>query len=946
MQAKPRLQSPNRNVHVFERTIVMRNLLFCSLLLVAAAWPAVAANNLLRNADFKSGLQEWELPGESARAAVPEADALAVRAGNGFLLIQRNLPLTGNEIYRVSFTMTGAPGSEYRSYVEWAGGGAGQFNMCAISAGTRGVSYYIKYPSNVGPPYLVIQLSGATPVSLRQLRVEHCAATAGAPELGGRWLLPPTARQTAGATSSTVLELAAGPSVATLGALPLTAGQRYRLSFRAQGIGTAGTTTGYFPLRVEVVGTAENLIDDTWNASAQSKQLIFTAPSKSVTIQFSTGAGTIRFSDFALAAYTEAAAASGRMVLTTPSYRGNLYASLPTAQLAGILSAAPAAHSAAVELLDGRNTVIGATVSQRAAGFRFALPVAKLAVGDYRLRATFRDVAGTVVTTTELPVRRLAPAPVEVVIGTDLNCYINGKQFLPILFWTPPNLEPKVLRALAAAGVNTYFINVKNAEDALKGLNTAHAAGFNVILSSFTHNPPSVATGPEFEKWQKLIAAILTPEVLAHPALLTHFLADEPGWTGNSPPALLAAYRYYCQIDPYHPVWINAGPRGSVADHRRYSEAADIYGLDIYPVPPPNSHSDLEDKGLTSIGAYTQQMREAVAGRKPIWMVLQGFNWLDLMSNKLVKTGYPTRDQSRFAAFQAFSAGAQAATWWGVNFALLPEFIDELLEVTREMHDLSGLLTHGNWRVMASPADTPYVQFREITLAKDRWLLVMNGAGHPVKTTVPGTTTTLDLPAYGVRLLGDAPLPPPVNPPLVKMTETSPFAAMLEPLKHRRYFATKAMWIWEASQMAVAGSKVWLGCDFVVERPVAKAEILITADDSGELWLNGKTLGATGGITALRRVDIAGVLKPGSNQLRVTAEDCGGLPCGLLAELTITYQDGSKQVLLSNDTWSAARTRPPDFPAGSVKTPGWSQAGIVCAYGGNAWGNNVFLPEE
>ena len=85
------------------------------------------------------------------------------------------------------------------------------------------------------------------------------------------------------------------------------------------------------------------------------------------------------------------------------------------------------------------------------------------------------------------------------------------------------------------------------------------------------------------------------------------------------------------QLDSKHIIWQNHAPRNSVMSLRKYNQAVDAAGCDIYPVPfsPTSGHSDLKDTNISSVGAYTDRMREAAPG-KSIWMVLQGFGWRDL----------------------------------------------------------------------------------------------------------------------------------------------------------------------------------------------------------------------------------------------------------------------------------------------------------------------------
>ena len=93
---------------------------------------------------------------------------------------------------------------------------------------------------------------------------------------------------------------------------------------------------------------------------------------------------------------------------------------------------------------------------------------------------------------------------------------------------------------------------------------------------------------------------------------------------------MLRGYRALHQLDG-RPIWMNYAPRNTMEDMRRYADAADIVGCDIYPVPVRYSsgHSDLANRQLSCVGDYTDRFQK-VGGERPVWMVLQGFGWRDI----------------------------------------------------------------------------------------------------------------------------------------------------------------------------------------------------------------------------------------------------------------------------------------------------------------------------
>jgi hypothetical protein len=193
---------------------------------------------------------------------------------------------------------------------------------------------------------------------------------------------------------------------------------------------------------------------------------------------------------------------------------------------------------------------------------------------------------------------------------------------------------------------------------------------------------------------------------------------DAPARVRKSASGVTAGIRALRQADPKHVIWLNHAPRNSLADLRLYNAAVDMAGCDIYPVPPnlSDGHSDLPDKGLTSVGAYTERMREAAPGRACA-MVLQGFGWRDLSAKTneheaAVGIGRrPTWAESRFMAYDAIVHGANAILYWGTAYMKpvesdgaaakgRPRLWHDLLRVARELRALEPAL-------VATPLKTP-----------------------------------------------------------------------------------------------------------------------------------------------------------------------------------------------------------------------------------------------
>ncbi|MCE1197706.1 MAG: hypothetical protein LWW85_01950 [Marinilabiliales bacterium] len=171
---------------------------------------------------------------------------------------------------------------------------------------------------------------------------------------------------------------------------------------------------------------------------------------------------------------------------------------------------------------------------------------------------------------------------------------------------------------------------------------------------------------------------------------------------------LRRGYQMMKILDPRHPVLMNHAPRNRIEQLALYNQAADVTGCDIYPVPEYKiGHSDLVDRSMASVGAYTRRMREAAPG-KPVWMVLQAFAWADLFktySQKYDSTlRLPTASETRFMAFDAIVNGARGINYWGTTTLDKSQpFWKSFLASIREIADQREILSCRDARRQPKP---------------------------------------------------------------------------------------------------------------------------------------------------------------------------------------------------------------------------------------------------
>ena len=126
------------------------------------------------------------------------------------------------------------------------------------------------------------------------------------------------------------------------------------------------------------------------------------------------------------------------------------------------------------------------------------------------------------------------------------------------------------------------------------------------------------------------------------------------------------------------------------------------------------------------------------------------------------------------------------------------------------------------------------------------------------------------------------------------------------------------------------------------------AEILITADDSFRLWVNGRLLGSSSGAEnewqQSRRFETA--VEPDRNVFAVQTTNGPGSPAGLIARVRMRYADGTTSEFATGADWKASKIFPADFWQPAFDDSGWGTAAQLATYGDGPWGRNVRPPRD
>ncbi len=151
-----------------------------------------------------------------------------------------------------------------------------------------------------------------------------------------------------------------------------------------------------------------------------------------------------------------------------------------------------------------------------------------------------------------------------------------------------------------------------------------------------------------------------------------------------------------------------------------------------------------------------------------------------------------------------------------------------------------------------------------------------------------------------------------------------------------------ARWIWFAkdpSPAAPQGKRAFLATlQLPAGEEIARADLLVTGDDSYTLNLNGMRVAVSepGGETFRKaaQLDVKRFLVPGDNEVRAVVDNAVESPAGLLVKLTVETAGGKTVTRVTDDSWLAT-----DKPAAAATNrAAWSACRVIGDYGIAPWG--------
>ncbi len=720
-----------------------KNILIALILLGAVVVGLKGAASSLLNATWVqmdgSHPAHWEvIPGNASITAQNGVLTLRGTSTEDCFLVQRELKLQPGTTYDVHCEIRSAMQSEIMFYMEYRNADRKLIGFPIGWKATRPTwkKFYFNFnlPSDVGTPYIVLRVRKNGQADFRNLAITAVSTSKHTPLLGGTF--------SGVVKNDTPFAAILGnhspqEPVAVHSRIPVLPGHDYEYTFRIRGEGNSGHNTGFHFFKTTVEFPDKSIVDSGWDDTGnllQNKKLTFRVPdgknNNHLTVRFySNTQGAMMVDQINLAERTPAVEEQCQLTFTSPAYRETFYSPAEANRLAGRIRVRKPLSNAQALVVDAAGNVLQKQNIHWNDGLgQFAFEFKQLKAGRYTLKLQSDGV--------ELLSRNWQILPEHspsVIADAQNRILVNGKPFFINMFWWEPGYGSNLqaLRELTANGITTAMLVGTTTDEVVKYLDNCQAAGLMGLLN-FTfvnHNGALKVHTPTAE----FISSFIDRRIVNHPALLGYHLTDEPMWRGVSLKTLQEAYRRLRELDAHHPVWINAAPRGDIAGHRNYSTAADLYGLDIYPIPMPSSHSNLSDQNITAVGAYTKRMVAAVEQRKPILMTLQGFAWGDMMGNG--EAVYPNQRELRFMCYDALTSGATGVGFWGMHYIKRPEFYSVLTAVTRELYQLSGFLAAGE---KSQVHETDQVRIQSFTIGNAKLWIALNLSAQPRDVSLTG----------------------------------------------------------------------------------------------------------------------------------------------------------------------------------------------------------------
>ncbi|MEU9387238.1 beta galactosidase jelly roll domain-containing protein, partial [Streptomyces sp. NPDC048279] len=160
-----------------------------------------------------------------------------------------------------------------------------------------------------------------------------------------------------------------------------------------------------------------------------------------------------------------------------------------------------------------------------------------------------------------------------------------------------------------------------------------------------------------------------------------------------------------------------------------------------------------------------------------------------------------------------------------------------------------------------------------------------------------------------------------------------------------------ARWIWypegDPRSGAPAGHRYFRTSFTVAEGEVTDAQLVVTGDDSVDVWLNGKPLAASPRAAQSWRealyVDLRSAVTAGTNTIALAGRNEGG-SAGVIGRIRVLTSGGTTDVV-TDGRWSAGKDVPTGWEQPGFAAEGWPATRDLGGYGTAPWYARVAAPD-
>jgi alpha-L-rhamnosidase len=126
---------------------------------------------------------------------------------------------------------------------------------------------------------------------------------------------------------------------------------------------------------------------------------------------------------------------------------------------------------------------------------------------------------------------------------------------------------------------------------------------------------------------------------------------------------------------------------------------------------------------------------------------------------------------------------------------------------------------------------------------------------------------------------------------------------------------------------------------------VAQAELLIVSGGRARFSINGEPVELAHGTKDTGRlVDVFKFVQPGANSLRAEVDNQKQGPSGLIAQLTVTTDDGHTYTAVTDESWQARDKVSTDWKTCAIVPADWSAVHVIGPAGCEPWGALTYTP--